>query len=270
MLQPFTYFEPQIKSAPIFVASPHSGRHIPLETLNNTILSQFELRKYEDFYMDEISNSSYDLGLGFIKAEYSRIYIDLNRSPTSLDYLLIDGAKPKFDCPYTKIGIGLIPRLLDKNIKIHINKINLSEAVERINKIHGPYHEIIFGALHNLEKQFGRALLIDMHSMPARALGELEGDIVIGNRFGQSCDLELTNIAKKFFQENGLKVRLNHPFAGGYSTIFHANKKKNIFALQIEINRKLYFNEEEQIKSKDFENIKNIIEEFFKYMIVKI
>lgn len=249
------------------VASPHSGRFIPDSTLNNTNLSQFDLRISEDFYMDEIAQSSIDLGLDFIKSEISRIHIDLNRDPKSLDYLLINDIKPKYDCPYTKIGIGLVPRIIGKSTKIHLKKIEKEEIEQRISQIHQPYHQIIFDNLHDLNSQFGRALLLDMHSMPARALGELDGDIIIGNRYGQSCNNEITQIVKSFFINNGMKVRLNHPFAGGYSTIYHSKKSLNIHAMQIEINRKLYFIEEEQIKSENFDEIKTLISKFFQYMI---
>lgn len=249
------------------VASPHSGRFLPKELLNNTRLSEFELRISEDFHVDELAASAANLGLDYIKGEISRIYVDLNRNGEIFDHLLIDGAKQRFDCTYTRVGIGVIPRIIAKNTKIYNEKIAIESATKRIEEIHIPYHNMITNCLEELNKKFSRALLLDMHSMPAKSLGFLQADIILGNRFGKSTDAKTIEMAKEFFVNSGLKVRLNTPFAGGFTTAFHANKDKNIFAMQIEINRNLYFDEQTQQKTSNFLQTQALIKSFFQNMI---
>jgi N-formylglutamate deformylase len=40
-----------------------------------------------------------------------------------------------------------------------------------------------------------------------------------------------------------MKTWMNSPFAGGYITQHYGKPKDNVFAIQIEINRRLYMNE---------------------------
>lgn len=255
--EPFDFISSKLR-APILISCPHSGRHYPAELINQTPLSLENLRESEDAYIDQICAELPNLGVNIICANYARSYIDLNRSPDILDNRIIEGAAHT-SCLMTNSGFGIIPRIVGVGREIYKNKISLKEALNRIEAIHRPYHQKITEAIDALSGVFGRALLLDMHSMPNSSLGSIRADIILGDRFSTSCRPEITEFIECQLQSHGLKVRRNHPFAGGYTTINYGKPKLSQDALQIEINRSLYMNEANLKPHEGFEKIKMII-----------
>lgn len=261
----FTVFEPIGDEAPILVSSPHSGRYYPPKLLNDICISPEELRFMEDLYTDELCINSTKSGATLLVANYARAYLDLNRPLHSLDLKLIDGIKTSTYCPYSRAGIGLVARLVNKYNNIYRQKIPFSEVEERINNIHKPYHSFIDEKLSDLKQKFGKAFLIDMHSMPKDALGTNQCDIIVGNNYSRSANLNMTNVIIDFFKNNGFKTRLNQPYAGGFITQNHAKTSDNINAIQIEINRALYIDQDSFEKTQNFENLQKLLNQFFEY-----
>jgi len=90
----------------------------------------------------------------------------------------------------------------------------------------------------------GRAILIDWHSMPARAVGGARGvEVVLGDRHGSACEPSLTRRARAAFERLGWRVALNHPYAGGWTTTRWGRPAEGFHALQIELSRALYLDE---------------------------
>ena len=255
---PFELIKPKQLRAGILFASPHSGRFLPSEMLANSRLSSFALRSYQDAYVDKIIEDVPRHGLVLIAANYSRSYIDVNRDPNILDGQVVAGVTSANVCEYTANGYGLIARQICQNSPINISKITLDAAKARIANVHAPYHFEIAKWLENMKSRFGEAWLFDVHSMPNSALGGISADIVLGNRFGSSCDEELTKLVKNHFENAGLKVRLNQPYAGAHSTKTYGKPAIGQQALQIEINRSLYLNEHSLELNDGFAAIKRI------------
>jgi N-formylglutamate amidohydrolase len=92
-------------------------------------------------------------------------------------------------------------------------------------------------------------VLIDCHSMPRDAIcaaastGDRRPNVILGDRFGAACDRWLVNAAAEAFVEAGFVVARNAPFAGGYITQSYGQPRKNVHALQIEMDRGLYMDE---------------------------
>ena len=107
---------------------------------------------------------------------------------------------------------------------------------------------------------FGFCYHIDLHTMPSKALLNFkkEPDIVLGDNFGKSCSIELISYFQNVFQENGFTVEVNNPYAGGFITRNYGNPSKGVHTIQIEINRKIYM-DENKLSLKDM----NIIQEIF-------
>ena len=120
-----------------------------------------------------------------------------------------------------------------------------TEALARIDGIYHPYHEALADHLMALKKRFGVALLIDCHSMPTLLTHDTErrADIVIGDRFGKSCDPLLCAVIEQSLTACGYRVRRNKPFAGGFITEHYGRPSQNLHAVQIEISRALYMDE---------------------------
>ena len=82
--------------------------------------------------------------------------------------------------------------------------------------------------------------------MPSAAVTRSESyrcDIVIGDRFGTSCDAEITDRIEASLRACGYQVARNRPYAGGFITEHHGAPGNGLHALQIEINRALYMDE---------------------------
>ena len=84
--------------------------------------------------------------------------------------------------------------------------------------------------------------------MPSRAVGRSAGvrspDVVLGDRHGSSCSAEVTRLLRAQFERAGWRVALNRPYAGGWSTQLWGRPDEGLHAVQVELNRALYLNED--------------------------
>ena len=71
-----------------------------------------------------------------------------------------------------------------------------------------------------------------------------KADVVIGDRFGASCDRSVTAAATAALRDLGLTVRRNDPYPGGFITEHYGRPDHDVHALQFEFNRALYMNEQ--------------------------
>ena len=81
-------------------------------------------------------------------------------------------------------------------------------------------------------------------------------DIVLGDRFGTACAPELISHAHNTLSALGLRVQRNNPYAGGFTTYHYGRPAAGVHALQIEINRRLYMDEDQIIALPGLANIK--------------
>ena len=101
--------------------------------------------------------------------------------------------------------------------------------------------EAVEALVERVQRQWGAALLIDLHSMPPLPTnGGPAAQFVIGDRFGTACDGEL--VASLFSHLAGARrlVAHNRPYAGGFVLDRHARRSSGIHAVQIEIDRTAY------------------------------
>src|SRR5258708_37159223 len=69
-------------------------------------------------------------------------------------------------------------------------------------------------------------------------------DIVLGDRYGMAAAPLVTRAAEIAFENQGFSHARNAPYAGGYTTILHGRRDRDVHALQVEINRGLYLDED--------------------------
>ena len=273
------YFEilaPPQWQVPVVFNSPHSGSLLPDNFLQMSRLSPEALRQSEDCFVDQLFGDCQNLGAPMLRALISRAYLDLNREPYEFDPRMFHENLPghmNLGSPRVAAGLGSIPKLVAEGEEIYRGKIHLDEALARVEQIYRPYHRTLNALLNECYNATGFALLVDCHSMPASAvkLPHLPmTDIVLGDRFGSSCDGEIAGAVESFFQKAGLKVLRNRPYSGGFITETHGSPRHNRHALQIEINRSLYMDEKTQLKNSNFklvqQQLKNVIEQLIAYL----
>ena len=128
----------------------------------------------------------------------------------------------------------------------------------RLAQVHDAYHGYLRATLDHFLAQSGVAVLIDCHSMPSQQPGRRAlPDIVLGDRFGSSCSSKLTGLVERTFRKRGYKVTRNAPYAGGYTTRCYGRPRRQIHALQIEINRALYMDEASVTLTEGFNTVQN-------------
>jgi N-formylglutamate amidohydrolase len=258
---PFEIVAPREQKLPFIFNSAHSGRFYPNGFLAQSRLNQHELRRSEDCFVDILIGNAPSLGAPLLKAHFPRAYLDANREPYELDPKMFEGRLPSYaNIRSVRVagGLGAIPRIVAEGQEIYISRLPVAEAMERIDRLYRPYHRALRSLLTKTHQRFGEAYLFDCHSMPSASLG-LETmsrpDIVLGDRFGTSCSSLFIDSVQKVFEGLGYTVARNRPYAGGFITEHYGNPAADIHAIQIEINRSLYMNEDSLEPHADFSQL---------------
>ena len=247
---PFVVDEPTTHAVPFVFNAPHSGAHYPPAFLAASRLDALTLRRSEDAHVDRLFASVVGLGAPLMRAHFPRAYLDLNREPYELDPRMFTGRLPSYaNTRSMRVagGLGTVPRIVADGQEIYRERLPVEEAVTRIETLYKPYHRTLRGLIQRTARTFGKAILIDCHSMPSSSLGREESaqaDFVLGDRFGTSCAPALTESVEVRLRALGYRVVRNKPYAGGFITEHYGEPGLGRHALQIEINRALYMNEQ--------------------------
>ncbi len=265
MAHPYRLVYPKTASSCAVFNACHSGYDLPGEFIQHSSLTVSELRSSEDAFVDRLIATAPDSGAPLLAANFSRAYVDVNRAATELDSALINGVPRQKSNPRVAAGLGVLPRIVADGKIIQRGKISRAEADLRLQECYFPYHTALESLIRQQKQRFDMCLLFDFHSMPQAALKTAQQkqgrmpDIVLGDRFGLSCDRWLTDSVEQVFTRAGFVVARNAPFAGGYVTQYYGRPKKGIQAIQIEINRSLYMDEKRLLPLPEFEKFQKQI-----------
>lgn len=203
-------------------------------------LSKRSLRSAEDALVDRlIGTAAAARGVAVLCGGVSRAYVDLNRDPDELDPLLIEAVDDGPVSPRVAAGYGVIPRLTGDGRPLYARRLSRAEADARIAAHHAPYHARLDARMRAAREAYGRAVLVDWHSMPPSRDPD-PPRVVIGDRHGESCSPGLTRRLQALFEAEGWKTALNAPYAGGWSTVRWGRPSDGFEAVQIELDRGLY------------------------------
>ncbi|WP_412058655.1 N-formylglutamate amidohydrolase [Bartonella sp. DGB2] len=245
----FAYFEAAPLIAPILFNSPHSGRLYTPYFLALSQLNSHEIRRSEDAYVDWLFQDVPRFGVAFMSAYFPRAFVDLNRDSYELDPALFQEPLPAFIPPPSQralLGLGTVPAIVAQNRFIYHDKLCFHEVFSRIESYYCPYHRHLKAALTRIKKMFGFTILIDCHSMPSHPPSyglHRQADFVLGDYYGTTCPPSLSAFVGNFLQESGYTITFNRPYPGGFITCQYGQPEQGIYALQLEINRRLYLNE---------------------------
>ena len=249
----------------VVFASPHSGRDYTWSFLRKTVLNEHAIRSSEDAFVDQLFECAPQFGAAFIKAGAPRAYVDLNRARDELDPALIEGVRRVGHNPRVASGLGVIPRVVANGRAIYRGKMSLHEAHERISQYWEPYHHRLQTLLDAAHTRHGQTVLIDCHSMPHEAMdgvaraGIRRPDVVLGDRFGAAASGDVVDRIEAAFSDAGFIVTRNAPFAGAYITQAYGKPGRGQHAVQVEIDRSLYMNEQLIRPNGDFEAVQSAL-----------
>ena len=257
--------QPVQRLSSVVFASPHSNSDYSRSFVGSSVLDQHTIRSSEDAYVDLLFDSAPDFGAPFLKAGAPRAYVDLNRSPDELDPALIEGAKRHGHNPRVASGLGVIPRVVANGRAIYHGKLPMALAQQRIDLYWRPYHSALQALLDQAHGQFGRAILVDCHSMPHEAMDGMarsirkRPEIVLGDRFGAAASNDVVDRIEAAFASAGLVVARNTPFAGAFVTQAYGRPSRNQHAVQIEIDRALYLDEKRVSPNANFDTFRALL-----------
>ncbi len=256
---------PERRTTSVVFASPHSGRDYSWSFLRRTRLNEHSVRSSEDAFVDQLFDCAPQMGAPLIIAGAPRAFVDLNRSADELDPALIEGVARCGHNLRVSSGLGVIPRVVANGQAIYTGKLSHQEAERRIETYWRPYHQALAGQLDQAEMMFGKAILVDCHSMPHEAMDSVVGlgarrpEVVIGDRFGASAHSDIVDRIEAALSAAGLSVVRNTPFAGAYVTQHYGRPSKGRHAVQIEIDRSLYMNEQLVRPNGNFQNFRTLL-----------
>ncbi|WP_095587496.1 N-formylglutamate amidohydrolase [Actibacterium ureilyticum] len=262
---PYQLVLPAERTTSVVFSSPHSGCAYPRSFLHQTVLDEHTVRSSEDAFVDQLFADAQAFGAPLISAQVPRAYVDLNRSHEELDPAVITGVARGAHNPRVSSGLGVIPRVVANGRAIYRGKITRHEAQLRLSTYWFPYHDTLQALLDDSLSAFGEAILIDCHSMPHEAISALDRtpggrpEVILGDRFGASAHCEIVDQITAAFKRAGFRVAHNAPFAGAYITQHYGRPSRGQHAIQIEIDRSLYMNEQLIRPNRNFDNFRRTL-----------
>lgn len=237
---------------------PHSSRLIPAKYKNQFVVPeerlQHEMNMMVDSFTDELfSFDSADDHVYKIVFPACRLLVDPERfADDSLETM-------------SKKGMGV---LYSKTYKGEPLRRPLVEEERRVllDQYYFPHQKSVSEMVREELKESGASLVLDGHSFPSRPLPchdnqtEPTPDFCLGTD-SLHTPKELTEKIKRKIKELGYTIEINRPFAGAFVPTDYYQKNKKVTALMIEVNRRLYMDEESATKSENFQRVQKDLKE---------
>ncbi|MCM2472383.1 N-formylglutamate amidohydrolase [Rhizobium sp. CG5] len=253
---------PTASAIPMVFDSPHSGLTIP--DFDRSISDDL-IRLASDTYVDDLFDFAPSIGAPLLVAEFPRSFLDLNRSLMDVDLEMVEGdwPHPVRDNASARRGMGLTWRYAWGDTPMHDRKLTVKELEDRIDTYWRPYHSTLVRLLDETHRAFGKVYHVNCHSMPAvgHALspdpaGTLRKDVVVGDYDGQASEPDFVNLVAETLSGFGYSVSLNVPFRGAELVSAYSAPAKGRHSIQIELNRKLYMDEQTRAKTSGYDDLK--------------
>ncbi|MFE7135217.1 N-formylglutamate amidohydrolase [Streptomyces sp. NPDC057638] len=229
---------PGAADSPVILHIPHSSRTIPPAVRAGIALGDAELERELDHITD-----AHTADLARVAAErcavtpwrlenrLSRLVVDPERFPDDREEMLAAG----MGAVYTRTTHGAVLR--DAGV----------DPQPLIERYFHPYARAVTDAVAARLEAVGRAVVLDVHSYPSRALPyELHGDgprppVCLGTDPFHTPPALLAAAERAFGGFGG--TGLDSPFAGAYVPLEFYGREPRVSALMVEIRRDLYLTE---------------------------
>jgi N-formylglutamate deformylase len=254
-------------AVPVVFDSPHSGTVYPENFRPAVAIAA--LRPAEDTFVDDLYDAAPEMGAALLEALFPRLYIDPNRAETDMDPVHVEGpwdGPPLRPGPKAQLGQGLVWMRRPPGLPVYDGKIAADDLRARIETYHRPYHAALRRMLDGTADRFGGYYHINCHSMPAVATamsaepeGSVRPDFVLGTRDGTTTGPELVDCVRAYLSGRGCDVRVDHWYKGVEIVRLAGDPARGRHSLQIEINRRLYMDEQRIAKSAGYADMKATI-----------
>ena len=239
----FEYRPPETWRLPVLISVPHSGQTIPPEIRAEINAQYIDPTQDCDFFVDHLYHFASELGVGLIKANYSRYVVDLNRD-----------LKPLYDDG--RVITSMVPETTFLNEPLYKSPLSETERQRRVNGYYQPYHTALSRVLDEIKRRFGVACLLDAHSIK-RSVPSINSvrfpDLILGTNDSTTCPMSVEQAAIEALASDGYQLSVNTPFRGGAITRNFAQVAQRIYTLQLEMSQDLYMNEIDNTRNPELE-----------------
>jgi len=232
---------------------PHSSRAIPDNLRDQVVLSDEDLSTELTLMTDAFTDELFFLPeTSVVRFPISRLLVDVERF---LDDVEEPMSKVGMCVIYTRTAYGnTLRRPLEsheiRNLLLEYYKVHHRKMLTEVNK--------------ELE-QCGKALIVDCHSFPSHPLPCDSDQSIPRPDFCIGTDpvhtpTELIQIAERTIRGSGYSVGIDRPYSGSLVPTAYYKKDQRVASIMIEVNRRLYTNEETGAKNTGFDVIKGVIQ----------
>lgn len=236
---------------------PHSSLYIPKKYFNDYLIPFSQLKQenkeYTDLHINKLFSKLYGYTGGIIN-KYSRLFMDPER--------FFDDTKEDM----AKYGLGWFYEkciLSNESLRTTIHK-------EEISHYYLKYHQQLETMVEKKLTQFNECSIIDCHSFSNRTYHFFDKkdfpDICIGfDEFHK--DEKLIKLIKEHLSE--FNISYNYPYSGSLVPLKWFNKDKRVKSTLIEINKRVYLNENHTINQEKYDMIQKKLDKLFYKMFFR-
>lgn len=245
MIRNTNIFNEEIKST-FLLHIPHSSFYIPDESKFRVDLSE-ELLLSTDVATDIIFDVE---GVNKHLCHFSRLFCDVER-------FIVDEKMDKFGRGfyYTKTNDGKELRSFSEKDRSYI-----------LENYYNPYHKEVTSIVDEILNKNNIVHIIDCHSFNDKKFSfEREGlrpDICLGVDEYHTPKY-LVDYLKNIFESYNFKVEINFPHSEAFVPLKYYHLDNRIKSIMIEINKKLYMNDDKIINSGKLHKLNEIINDIF-------
>ena len=223
-------------SVPLLISIPHAGTFVPESIGRRFTLAGSHLTD-TDWHVHKLYDFARELGASILAANHSRYVVDLNRSPDSASLYASSPTSPV--CP-TQTFEG-------EPIYVAGAEPDQAEITSRVEQYWQPYHQRLATELAQMREQHGYALLWDAHSIASEVASLFAGvlpEFNFGTRDDESCPRAIADQLLDLVTTDGkYGAVLNGRFKGGYITLNYGRPDDRVYAVQLELSRRVYMDE---------------------------
>jgi N-formylglutamate amidohydrolase len=258
----FMRYDPLTTPVPVVFDVPRSGTDYPKDFRAS---APFEaLHAAVSMYVEELYGGAPAAGATLFYACFPNTYIDANRSVLDIDESLLDAPWPTPLQPTEKsrLGLGLIRKLVKGGVPVYTRKLAVAEVQARIANYYEPYHRALGTRLAHYRQEYGTTWHLSCHCMSsvgnemALDRGKPRPDFCIGDRDGTTCARDFVDLVVDTLRSFGYAVTVNDPYKGAESIRKHGDPARGVHSLQIEMNKRLYMDEQTFCTTPDFAQVK--------------
>lgn len=235
----------------LLIHIPHSSTAVPEDVRRGILLTDSELAQEILLIADLHTDALFELdGAARIRNEYCRLVFDPERFRD-------DDVEPM-----ARFGMGAIYVSTVDGRPMRVLSPGDREAL--MGRFYDPYHAALQKAVDGILAQNGKCLIVDGHSFSSKPLpfekdqSPNRPDICIGTDDFHTPET-LTAQIEGYIARQGMTMKRNSPFAGTITPMKHFRRDRHVQSVMIEVNRRLYMNEDTGEKLAEFEPVRSFI-----------